>query len=254
MFPFKKILTTCAALCTASCFSLSALAAELHYVFPLYPLDRISAGKVILHIPEEETLFVQIIEHSPEQKNLVLYDTELKESTDTDHVFSLESGEYTIVCSTYYLTDNYKTKSFTQDFTIENPDFSDTLTETNYELTVDIMLREDDDDTESQMTPLQESTTEGICTLSQQMHFTRYNGNFGDYDRDGVITMQDAMETLTCYNSGELGLPLPCNAAEKAACDIYPDGEITIEDAMAILQYYNDGILGIPQSWDFVEN
>ena len=61
---------------------------------------------------------------------------------------------------------------------------------------------------------------------------------FGDPDRDGEITLQDALYILVIYARAITGTDAELDAEMLYACDVRGDGDVTLEDAICVLKYY----------------
>lgn len=72
----------------------------------------------------------------------------------------------------------------------------------------------------------------------------------GDPNGDGVVSVEDAVLTLTIYAQKSAGLTVDCSEAQLAAADIDGDGNISVEDAIAILTYYAKQSAGLNPTWD----
>ena len=94
---------------------------------PIYVLDQPNAAVMYLHIPEDEIVFLQITQHTPERESLLLYDAKLTGENPLGYSLRLEPADYTVKLSSRYLRDTSLQQSVEYDFTIENADFADDL-------------------------------------------------------------------------------------------------------------------------------
>jgi len=82
-----------------------------------------------------------------------------------------------------------------------------------------------------------------------------YAVSYGDIDGDGIVSVEDAVSTLTYYAQQSAGLEAKLTQAadteESAflAADVDGDGQITVEDAVAILTYYAKKSAGLDAAW-----
>ncbi len=75
-------------------------------------------------------------------------------------------------------------------------------------------------------------------------------GLFGDIDRNGEITTDDAVLALKEYNSYTLMNVPYLSEAERAIADVSGNGTVDTMDAIAILRYYNFNVLmHVDTSW-----
>ncbi len=72
----------------------------------------------------------------------------------------------------------------------------------------------------------------------------------GDPNGDDVVSVEDAVLTLTVYAQKSAGLTVDCSEAQLAAADIDGDGNISVEDAVAILTYYAKQSAGLNPTWN----
>lgn len=104
------------------------------------------------------------------------------------------------------------------------------------------------------------ATIYGYTSSTAEAYADKYNRNFvpldvkilqkGDVNGDGVISVEDAVLTLTIYAQKSAGLTVDCSEAQLAAADIDGDGNISVEDAVAILTYYAKQSAGLNPTWD----
>ena len=104
------------------------------------------------------------------------------------------------------------------------------------------------------------ATIYGYTGSTAEAYANKYNRTFvpldaeilrkGDVNGDGVVSVEDAVLTLTMYARKSAGLTVDCSDAQLAAADIDGDGNISVEDAVAILTYYAKQSAGLNPTWD----
>ena len=73
----------------------------------------------------------------------------------------------------------------------------------------------------------------------------------GDFNGDGLVSVEDAQLTLRAYTEHVAGLESKLTEAQKQAADINGDGEVSVEDAQLILRYYTEKtVAGKDITWD----
>lgn len=243
----KKCLALLCAGVSLSVFTMSAAAVSFE---PVFPLDRVAAGTLTLKTAQDMHISVEVIEHTPERDDIVLYDEDFDAQTADSYQCELESGDYTIAVTAPQFQDGFGSRTLRYDFTIENPDFSEDLEYMEYTITIsDELIADEDEPVYSASEPVSVNS-DGILSVTQQMQFSRYDRIFGDYDKDGLITIDDAQNALTYYTYSMFAQTPEWLPAEFCACDITQDGILDLSDATLILTYYTMDSLGLEQSWE----
>lgn len=86
------------------------------------------------------------------------------------------------------------------------------------------------------------------------------DGLLGDVDRDGAVSIDDAVDVLSYYAKNAAGISVILGADEEehektfALADIDSDGALTLQDAALILSYYARSAAGITGGWNAVLN
>ncbi|MBQ9905440.1 MAG: dockerin type I repeat-containing protein [Oscillospiraceae bacterium] len=195
---------------------------------------------------------IKITQHSPERKNLLLYESDIQCDPNDIYVFPAEPGDYTIEISTGKIYNSPCVYTYTQDFTIDNADYS---TDPQYSKTIISFcgkyLRADDDNA-GEMPELLSS--ESYYNIGEKVPyiavgFPRYARSRGDYNGDGQVDSADAQLTLNTYADILAGIPGSVLPAAWAAGDINGDGTIDSADAQNILMFYVDAIAGNTPHW-----
>ncbi len=97
----------------------------------------------------------------------------------------------------------------------------------------------------------------GYTGSTAQAYAEKYNIAFvaldapstGDVTGDNVISVEDAVLTLTIYAQKSAGLPVDFSETQLTAADIDGDSTISVEDAVAILTYYARQSAGLQPTW-----
>ncbi len=198
---------------------------------------------------------VEIVQHSPERKNLELYNSTLKSDMQKLYVFRVEPGDYTVKISTASVFGGTKDVTYQQDITIENPDYStgeDAFTATRYGFFGKYIAA--DDMAKAEAVKLMEEpvlrsnkeTKKGIlCSLG----FSRYNRLRGDFNGDGIVELSDAQLALSDYSKTLSGKKTNTTPAQIAACDVSGDGRLDVADAQQILMFYSATIANKTPHW-----
>lgn len=196
---------------------------------------------------------IKITQHSPERKDLLLYDSDILCGIDDIYVFPAEPGDYTIAISTGKIYNSPSVYTYTQDFTIENPDYAknnEVFYKTVYSFCGKYLLASDD------------NTGEGPELLYKETHmeieqkvpmnvigFPRYSRPRGDVSGDHKVDITDAQLTLNIYADILASVPGDVLPAAWAAADIDGSNSIDSADAQNILIFYTDAIAGNTPKW-----
>lgn len=100
-------------------------------------------------------------------------------------------------------------------------------------------------------------TIYGYSNSTAQSYAEKYNINFvaldapsiGDPTGDNIISVEDAVLTLTIYAQKSAGLEVEFSEAQLTAADVNGDDIIGVEDAVAILTYYARQSAGLQPTW-----
>ena len=221
---------------------------------PIYEPDQPYAADLHLSVNGTLPSTLRIYQHSPEAESLLICDAQLPAQT-ADYVLSLEPGEYTCAVSASALSDGFAPMTAEQAFTVENPDFSEKLSYTDYNLSVSFEQIGSDALPEKTVTDLKKTLKNQRRTLTQQISFQYYGNRIaGDYDGDGAVTAFDASLVLTEFTRKMVGLESdpPCTNEQLYACDVDGSGKLESSDASSILLYFTLKTAGIYPDWDMV--
>lgn len=198
---------------------------------------------------------IEIVQHSPERENLVLYRAKIASDKKDSYVFRAEPGDYTVWITTSTIFSGAADIGYKQDIKIENPDYStgeDAFTATRCNFFGKYLAAADTDQPEAEKlleetAPRDKSdTTKNIfCTVG----FPRYNRQRGDFNGDGSIDSADAQLTLNTYADALAGKTDTTQPAARHACDINGDGALDSADAQNILIYYVEETTGNTPKW-----
>lgn len=212
--------------------------------------DPVYEDTLIVSAPEHEPFTVVIVQHSPERENLLLYDCAFVGSEDTQYVFRMEPGDYTMYLTMDAVLQSAVTRTLTEDFTIDNPDYFK-FDKTVY--CVDLILQpvSGDNGAVPFVPAMHTNVSDTLCETTMIAQFGRYSHLRGDYNGDNETDLIDAILTLTEYTSAMVGGSgdIPANAEQIAACDIDGDGALTLIDAIRILSFYTMRIIGQTPEW-----
>lgn len=243
---------TAAAMLTALPVSAEGGQSEETVLDLLYEPDQAEAADLHLRVRQDRACTLRISQHSPEAENLLICEQALPAKA-ADYVLSLEPGQYTLSVSASALSDGFAPFTAEQDFTVENPDFSDKLDYTDYSLTVDFTQTAADASPEMAVGTLKSALKSRRRTLTQTVTFPYYENRMaGDYDGDGEITAYDATQVLCEFTFRMIGLENdpPCTAEQYFACDMDGNGILQASDASTILTYFTLRISGFDPDWD----
>lgn len=225
---------------------------ELNFIASLYE-DFDPVGNDIIGISgfANDPFSVQIIQHSPERDNLLLYDNEFAASSDPRYFYRIEPGDYTIRITAEAVAASAVKRTFEYDFTIDNADYSqepELFSQTQYGFQLGFEAAEGDDPAIPVLTG-----TEGIRLDSkvviQTVTFGRYTGFRGDFDGDGITNAADSQLALVAYLENMIGGEALANAQQTALCDIDGDGALTAADTQQILLFYLETMIGGEPVW-----
>lgn len=223
--------------------------------------DFVPLGTDMILLRAPETLGavqVHIVQHSPERANLELYTFTANPEENPDalpYAFCAEPGDYTIEISAAVVSGSPLLRTYTKDFTIDNPDYSaadDTYSRTVYSFKLsEPKTASGKNSAAPKETALIDARSRGERVVSAEVQFQRYAGIRGDFNGDKRIDIMDAQLTLNEYAAAMVGKQTenPANAEQTALCDIDADGELGVSDAQFILQYYAMQITGKTPDW-----
>lgn len=222
---------------------------------PVYEPDQPYAADLHLSVSGERPCQVAVYQDSPEAASLLVYHAGLPAESGR-YVLSLEPGDYVVAVSASALSDSFAPLTEEQAFSVENPDYSEQLDRTDYQLDVDFSLVSEDAFPESSASELKQSLKNGVRTLSQQMHFSGYKSRLaGDFDGDGTVTAYDATLVLTDFALATAGFDdLSTTKEQIFSCDIDGSGALEAYDAVLILTYFSLSVAGFDPEWDWVLN
>lgn len=195
---------------------------------------------------------IKIVQHSPERENLLLYDTAAKLEKEDMLLFRAEPGSYTISVSTPDIFNSASYCTYTQDFTIENPDYADETQPyqaTEYLFFGKYLKTADSEESAAQVLTTDQMYAQNNNRFIVSLGFPRYGRLRGDYNGDGVADLADAQLTLREYGKVLSGKKTDTEPGVLAACDITGDGVIDVADAQQILMYYAEAMANKIPHW-----
>lgn len=215
--------------------------------------------RVRVTVPQHENVKVQIFQHSPERENLLLFDAGLAAGEeDSDFYFQMEPGDYTIRIFANTVKDGFVNTLYTDDFTVENPDYSaepHVFAQGVYTYKLQMEEINELDDSRALATQPEITYEDQLMERTREVTFGRYERLRGDFDDDHEITAMDAQAVLNHFLASMLEDPNAeglANPAQFAACDIDGDKELSAADAQYILSYFADSVAGVTPSWSDV--
>lgn len=254
----KKLtaLLTAAVLMAAPVFSAEAARepfTAIEQMTPNYPLEH--HGDAMLYVDAAESMGcgVEVIQHSPERENLVLYGTEVTLEQGKAAAFELEPGDYTIRVTEKATKDGFAPLTSEMKITVDNRDYTALAA---YDIYAHITLLTGDDtakpmESNVSATSSKDADDKETAELDWQMQFAKYDRLRGDFDGDGAITLEDARDVLQYQVMllTNLEPEVPPTNGQIVACDIDSNGEIGIEDVKAILDCSVASSIGLNYQW-----
>jgi len=252
------VLLTTACAAHAAVIPVSAVSkdtfSEIVYADPIYPLEH--TGDATLYVDAEEDMqcSIAVIQHSPERENLVLYSLDLSLKKGNATAFNLEPGDYTVRTTVKATKDGYAPLHAEENFVVENADYSGL---TSFDIYEHITLNKNDETADSvQIESISQTTDdkekeEKTMECLYQLRFAQYDRLRGDYDGNGLITLDDAREVLQ-YHVMQLTNIVPekpPTQGQIVACDIDNNGVLGIEDVKMILDYSVATSIGLDYHW-----
>lgn len=248
----KLTAITAAFLLAAGMMPVRADAAEAIQIQPLYEPDQQTAAYLNLIPQEGEQFSITVTYHSPEREALVMYRADLTGAEGRKYVILLEPGDYTLTSVTTLLGDG-GTQSYSEQFSVENPDYEEGLDQTRITVHLSAAVQDDAIHTPPTFSSNQPVTADGIKRIEKQLCFFRYARLRGDFDGDGEVTPRDATGVLKDYNRYLSEDPTEATPGQLAACDFNGNGYLDAKDATPIMRYFNIAMAEDEGSWDFLD-
>ena len=256
---YRLLARLAAAVCSTAVLAVPAAAEgdtefpEWEFVPPLYD-DFEPVGDDIVAVSglTDDPFSVQIIQHSPERDNLLLYDNDFAAEDEPVYFYRIEPGDYTVRITAEAVKASAVKRTFEYDFTIENPDYStepDVFARTQYGFQLVLESVGGDNPAEPALTDTESGIEDGSNVILQTVTFGRYSCFRGDYNGDGLTDAGDAQLTLVEYLESIVGGNPSADAEQIAACDIDGDGALTAADAQQILTFYLAEVVGEVPVW-----
>lgn len=216
-----------------------------NHLEPKYSFDSPKAGTLLIHA-EKSLPYVSfcVTQTTPEREELVLYDFQCGDYTTYE--MDLESGDYTLTVRFNTLDDGVRISTFSKDFSIANPDFTDEYSFTTIDFTYQ---RLDGGDTLGHEGDEDSTISEGMKTTYYNYTSYVFKGKTGDLNQDGAVDASDATAALKKYVSMIMGKEKNESFDELLYGDINSDNRITADDATLILKYYVKSLSSTAPSW-----
>lgn len=248
------LVSAAAVLCGGVCPASAAESAEpvvLKTVCPDY--EPLSDDLLFLQPDPAMPVEIELVQHSPERANLLLYEGKLNAAAATKYSCAVEPGDYTLRI-TYSPVKSSINNNITVEhlFTVENADYAPT--DNPYEKT-EITVS-----TTAQLCAATQvigpavgrtvaNNKNGVYTVNVSIPLQYYSGERGDFDSNGVTDVTDAQLALKEYVESIAGKKTTANAMQKAVCDIDGDGKLSVTDVQYILMFYTQKVAGMTPQW-----
>ncbi len=206
---------------------------------------------ITVEVPEGLPVSVEIVQHSPERENLLLYKYDAAEPGS--YVFRAEPGSYTVTLTSDAVRGSAVRSSAFTVFVINDANDSvgdDAYDFTDFRIICSRKMIEDSETADVTLSEAASGLTEGVLIYSQKAEFKQYGGYRGDYDGDGDTDNADAQLVLNDYAAwvADKSFKPDQPAGRIAAADYDGDGQLTAADAQVILNFYTMTVAGqIPQ-------
>lgn len=217
--------------------------------------DPVYDDTVVVYAPIDGAFSVTVVQHSPERENLLLYEGTFEGTADTAYVFRAEPGDYTVAVTVDAVRNSAVRRTFSQDFTIANPDFvtgdESPFSQTAYIFDLTVTQVAGNAAADPEHTEAHAEITDGVNAVTNSLNFKQYARYRGDFDGDGITGIVDSQLTLMEYAAWLVGAESenPADAETAAACDIDGDGVLSAVDAQQILMFYAATLVGEIPEW-----
>ena len=245
-----------AGLFTAAVMMLTGMpvSADTVQMQPNYPLEHPGDATLYVHTAEDTEYQIEVLQTSPERKNLVLYGVSMPQKAADVAVFPLEAGDYTVRVTVGSTKDGFAPRTAEQSFNVLNLDFTNAYD--NAIIDLNLLFHHDDtlDSTPQKSSEVYQSEDDGVQNyhMAFEMKFAGYDRLRGDLTGDGAVKMEDAYQALMLYTMEitHLTPDKPTTAGQIAACDFNGNGKIDINDAKDILDYVVAKSINLPVTWE----
>lgn len=249
------MLLSAAAVCCGAAFPASAADTApvvLKTVCPGY--EPLSDDMLYLTPDPAMPVRIELVQHSPERANLVLYKSTLEPAAaGTKYACAVEPGDYTLrVTYSPVKSSINNDKTVEHLFKIENADYAPAdapFTKTEMTVSMPAQLCS----AAQALGPAVGRTTQvvknAVNTCSVSIPLSYYSGERGDFDGNGVTDVADAQYVLKEYVETLSGKTGSANAMQKTVCDIDGDGKLSVSDVQYILIFYTEALSGKNPKW-----
>lgn len=217
--------------------------------------DPVYDDTIVVNAPIDGVCSVTVVQHSPERENLLLYEGTFEGAAGTAYIFRAEPGDYTVSLTVDAVRNSAVKRTFSQDFTIENPDFviSDEafFVKTSYIFDLTVTTVAGNAAADPERTEAHAEIADDVNTVTNSVNFKQYARFRGDFNGDGITDAVDSQLTLMEYAAWLVDTESenPADAETFAACDIDGDGLLTATDAQYILVFYAATLVGETPEW-----
>lgn len=251
------VLLSAAVICCGAAFPASAADTEpapvvLKTVCPGY--EPLSDDMLYLAPDPAMPVRIELVQHSPERADLVLYESTLEPSAaGTRYACAVEPGDYTLrITYSPVKSSINNNKTVEHLFAVENADYSPAAAP--FDKTVITVSTAAQLCTATQaIGPAVGRTTaktqNGVYTNDVSIPLAYYSGERGDFDGNAVTDVLDAQLLLKEYVETLSGKVSTANAMQKTVCDIDGDGSLSVADVQYVLMFYTDTVAGKTPKW-----
>ncbi len=206
---------------------------------------------ITIQVPDDLPVSIEIIQHSQERENLLLYKYDANQSGF--YVFHVEPGSYTVSLTAAAVRGSAVKSSASCEFVMN--DANDSVGDeahdlTDYKIVCSKKMIEDSEVSGITFSEAASGLTERALVYTQKAEFMQYSGFRGDYDGDGDTDNADAQLVLNDYAAwvADQSFRPDIPAGRIAAADYDGDGTLSAADAQEILTFYTMTVAGqIPQ-------
>lgn len=234
--------------------NMQSAAAEDTAVYPesVCPgFEPLSDDLITVTVTDPLPVSVEIVQHSPERENLVLYQYDAK-SAGT-YIFRAEPGDYTVKVTAEAVKGSAVRYFAYSAFRINDANDSvgeDAYELTDYQLSCSCLAVDSSQPCLPVVSDPESAVSDGKMYITQHMDFKQYAVFRGDYDADGDTDNADAQLVLNDYAAWVADKEFRPDKApgQIAAADYDGDGNLSAADAQEILLFYTMQVAGqIPQ-------
>lgn len=250
-----SVLTAVCVLASSTAVAAFALADETVKVTPAYEYfdEHDVNGRVVINLPENIALDVEITMDSNEGAGFTYYDNEFTSADGSSFAFEIEGRDntdedYRNYNLTFSVSDEVQklvSESFSESFTVPDGVLnSGSWVDYRYNVSIEVS-----DVEEAYATETSEFTENGVKVVETDIVFY-VDYILGDVNDDLKITTVDAALVLAEYAAVSTGENTTFTEKQCIVADVNFDGSVTPSDAAKILAYYSDLQTTGSASWE----